>query len=101
MSRAQSSASPTSTTVSGLPGTTGTPAAAMSRRAAVLSPTVRIAPDDGPAHTRGARPRPRAAPARTPPAGRAGPPLGRGSPRPRARGGAAGPGEPRLDHTVG
>src|SRR3990172_8789393 len=83
MSRAQSSASPTSTTVSGLPGTTGTPAAAMSRRAAVLSPIVRIASDDGPTNTRAAR------------AGGAGPPAARDG------GGAAGPVEPQLDQTVG
>src|SRR3990172_7201047 len=58
MSRAAISASAASTTVSALPGTTGTPAAAMSRRASVLSPIALIASGEGPMNTRPAR-RPR------------------------------------------
>ena len=55
ISQATRSASTASAVVSWLPGTTGTPAAAMSRRASVLSPIRRIASGDGPTKVRPAR----------------------------------------------
>jgi hypothetical protein len=52
MVAANRSAAAASATGSGLPGTIGTPAAAMRRRASVLSPIARIASADGPMNVR-------------------------------------------------